>query len=253
MSRRVVLCMKWGSLYPAEYVNVLYSACRKYITGDFQFVCLTNESEGIRSEVQIHPVPEIGLDEWHYYNGAWPKIAVFLSNLYGLEGRALFIDLDTVLLDTIDAMFEVPGSLVAIDNDPWKEKTGRPQTMSSIFAFDLGSLGYLVDQIKADRDVLVKRHTIEQAFLHVAVQNISYWPQEWLVSFKYHLRRPLLVDRFLPPKIPSKPARLLIFHGKPRPVDLARPPKGNWDVFPHFGSGAVPWIKSYWEEHGGRV
>jgi len=245
--------MKWGSLYSAEYVNVLYSACRKYITGDFQFVCLTNESEGIRSEVQIHPVPEIGLDEWHYYNGAWPKIAVFLPNLYDLEGRALFIDLDTVLLGNIDALFEVPGPLVAIDNDPWKEKTGQPQTMSSIFAFDLGSLGHLVDQIKADRDVLVKRHTIEQAFLHAAVQDISYWPQEWLVSFKYHLRRPLLVDRILPPKIPSKQARLLIFHGKPRPVDLARPPKGNWDVFPHFGSGAVPWIKSYWEEHGGRV
>ncbi len=253
MSRRVVLCMKWGSLYPAEYVNILYSACRKYITGDFLFVCLTNESEGIRSEVEIHPVPEIGLDEWHYYNGAWPKIAVFLSNLYGLEGRALFIDLDTVLLGNIDALFEVPGALVAIDNDPWKEKTGQPQTMSSIFAFDLGSLGHLVEQIKADRDVLVKRHTIEQAFLHAAVQSISYWPQEWLVSFKYHLRRPLLVDRFLPPRIPSKQARLLIFHGKPRPVDLARPPKGNWDVFPHFGSGAVPWIKSYWDEHGGRV
>jgi len=245
--------MKWGSLYPAEYVNILYSACRKYITGDFLFVCLTNESEGIRSEVEIHPVPEIGLDEWHYYNGAWPKIAVFLSNLYGLEGRALFIDLDTVLLGNIDALFEVPGALVAIDNDPWKEKTGQPQTMSSIFAFDLGSLGHLVEQIKADRDVLVKRHTIEQAFLHAAVQSISYWPQEWLVSFKYHLRRPLLVDRFLPPRIPSKQARLLIFHGKPRPVDLARPPKGNWDVFPHFGSGAVPWIKSYWDEHGGRV
>ena len=245
--------MKWGSLYPAEYVNILYSACRKYITGDFLFVCLTNESASIRSEVEIHPVPEIGLDEWHYYNGAWPKIAVFLSNLYGLEGRALFIDLDTVLLGNIDALFELPGTLVAIDNDPWKEKTGQPQTMSSIFAFDLGSLGHLVEQIKADRDVLVKRHTIEQAFLHAAVQSISYWPQEWLVSFKYHLRRPLLVDRFLPPRIPSKQARLLIFHGKPRPVDLARPPKGNWDVFPHFGSGAVPWIKSYWDEHGGRV
>lgn len=253
MTERVVLCMKWGSLYPAEYVNVLYSACRKYISGDFRFVCLTNETEGIRPEVQVHPVPDIGLDEWHYYNGAWPKIGVFLSDLYGLKGRALFIDLDTVLLGNIDTLFEQPGPLVAIDNDPWKDKTGQPQTMSSVFAFELGSLGHVVDALRAHRDELVKRHTIEQAYLHAAVEGIRYWPQEWLVSFKYHLRRPLILDRFLSPAPPPAAARLLIFHGKPRPVDLVRPPKGNWDVFPHHGTGAVPWMRSYWKEHGGEV
>jgi hypothetical protein len=253
MTDRVVLCMKWGTLYPAEYVNVLYSACRKYITGDFQFVCLTNEGEGIRSEVQVHSIPDIGLDEWHYYNGAWPKIGVFLSDLYGLRGRALFIDLDTVLLDTIDALFEQPGPLVAIDNDPWKDKTGHAQTMSSVFAFDLGSLGQVVETLRADRDALVKQHTIEQAYLHHAVDGIRYWPHDWLVSFKYHLRRPLVVDRFLPPSVPPKGTRLLIFHGKPRPVDLARPPKGNWDRFPHYGAGTVAWMRDYWFQHGGQV
>ena len=85
-SPRVVLCMKWGTLYPAEYVNVLYSACRKYIHGEFRFVCLTNEAEGIAEGVEVFPIPDIGLDEWHYYNGAWPKLGVFLSDLYGLRG-----------------------------------------------------------------------------------------------------------------------------------------------------------------------
>ena len=248
-SPRVVLCMKWGTLYPAEYVNVLYSACRKYIHGEFRFVCLTNEAEGIAAGVEVFPIPDIGLDEWHYYNGAWPKLGVFLSDLYGLRGRALFIDLDTVLLGDLDPLFEQPGPLVAINNDPWKDKTGRAQTMSSVFAFELGELGHVVDQIKADRDTLVKRHTIEQTYLHHAVGGIRYWPQEWLVSFKYHLRRPLLVDRFLPPRAPPKAARLLIFHGKPRPLDLARPFNGNWDVFPHHGSGVLDWMREYWDEH----
>ncbi|MDM7950132.1 glycosyltransferase [Hydrogenophaga sp.] len=252
-SPRVVLCMKWGTLYPPEYVNVLYSACRKYITGDFRFVCLTNEPEGIVSGVEVFPIPDIGLDEWHYYNGAWPKLGVFKADLYELKGRALFIDLDTVLLDNIDALFEQPGPLVAIDNDPWKERTGHPCTMSSVFAFELGSLEHVVAQLREDRDGLVKRHIIEQEYLHHAVEGIRYWPQEWLVSFKYHLRRPLLVDRFLAPSAPPKGARLLIFHGKPRPVDLARPPRGNWDRFPHYGAGAVGWMRDYWRLHGGRV
>ena len=184
MTERVVLCMKWGTLYPAEYVNVLYSACRQHINGDFRFVCLTNEAEGIRPEVQVHPIPDIGLDEWHYYNGAWPKIGVFLSDLYGLKGRALFIDLDTVLLGNIDALFEQLGALVAIDSRPWRFKTGAPSTMSSFFAFDLGSLGQVVDTLRADRDALVARYHIEQDYLHGTAQSIRYWPQEWVVSFK---------------------------------------------------------------------
>jgi len=250
---RVVLCMKWGTLYPAEYVNVLHQACLRAITGNFRFVCLTNEADGIETGVEVFPIPDIGLDEWHYYNGAWPKLSVFLSDLYGLTGRALFIDLDTVLLGKIDAFFEAQGPLVAIDSRPWRHKTGAPRTMSSIFAFDLGSVGFVVDRIKAERDAMVSTYKIEQDYLHGVVPGIAYWPQDWIVSFKYHVRQPLLIDRFRKPQRPAEPARVLVFHGKPRPVDLVRPPPGNWDRFPHHGSGAVDWMQSYWKDNGGRV
>jgi hypothetical protein len=62
-----------------------------------------------------------------------------------------------------------------------------------------------------------------------------------------------LIDRFSKPQRPAEPARVLVFHGKPRPVDLVRPPPGNWDRFPHHGSGAVDWMQSYWKDNGGRV
>lgn len=250
-SPKVVLCMKWGTLYSAEYVNVLYNACRRNINDAFRFVCLTNEPEGINASVEIFPIPEIGLEEWHYYNGAWPKIAVFLNDLYGLQGRCLFIDLDTVILGNLDSFFEISGELVAINNAPWSSPKLEPRTMSSVFAFDLEKLGYVVKQLQADRDALVEKYQLEQQYLHECVKNIVYWPQDWLVSFKYHLRQPLLLDRFLPPKSPPAVAKLVIFHGKPRPIDLVRPPKGNWDRFPHFGSGAVNWMQDYWHDNGG--
>lgn len=251
-TQRVVLCMKWGTLYPAEYVNVLYRACRAHITGDFRFVCLTGEGDGLLPEVEVFPIPDIGLEHRHYYHGAWPKIAVFLERLYDLSGRCLFIDLDTVIWDSLDPLFEVPGPLVAIDNARWTNES-VPRTMSSVFAFDIGSLGHVVTQLQADRDRLIAHHDIEQEYLHHAVEGIQYWPQAWLVSFKHHLRRPLLVDRFFPPLAPPPGVRFVVFHGRPRPVDLVRPPKGNWDRFPHYGSGAVAWMKDYWIRHGGHA
>lgn len=125
--------------------------------------------------------------------------------------------------------------------------------MSSVFAFDLASLGHVVTKLQADRNRLIALHDIEQEYLHHAVKDIRYWPQDWLVSFKYHLRRPLIVDRFLPPPPPPPGVRFLVFHGRPRPVDLVRPPQGNWDRFPHYGSGSVDWMCDYWSRHGGQL
>lgn len=57
---RVVLSMKWGKLYPASYVNVLYNACRRNITGDFRFVCLTDDATGLGPEIEACPIPDLG-------------------------------------------------------------------------------------------------------------------------------------------------------------------------------------------------
>lgn len=246
---KVVLCMKWGTLYPAEYVNVLYRACQRHISGEFRFVCLTAESQGLLPDIEVFPIPDIGLEHRHYYDGAWPKIGIFSSDLYGLQGRCLFIDLDTVILDSLDPLFDVPGPLVAINNAPWSGTSLPARTMSSVFAFDIGSLGHVVEKLKSQRDALVAQHKIEQEYLHHAVDGIAYWPQDWLVSFKCHLRQPLVLDRFMAPKAPPPQAKLVIFHGKPRPIDLVRPPKGNWERFPHYGSGAVDWMTHYWEDN----
>lgn len=251
---RVVLCMKWGTLYPGEYVNVLYRACRANISGNFRFVCLTNEAEDLLPEIEVYPVPSIGLDDRHYHHGAWPKIGVFSRDLYGLEGRCLFIDLDSAIVGSLDEMFQFPGHLVAIDFQPWYNRRGHPPlTGTGVFAFDFGSLGSLVDRLRLERDAIIEKYVIEQDFVHDAVTGMHYWPEDWVISFKRHLRRPLIIDRFLQPLNPPETAKIVAFHGQPRPVDVVRPPKGNWDRFPHYGSGPVAWMRDYWSRFGGRV
>lgn len=253
MRSKVILCMKWGSLYCADYVNVLFSACKKYISGEFRFVCLTDDSAGLSADIESFPIPEIGLSEIHFKNGAWPKITVFSDDLYGITGRALFIDLDTYINRSIDEMFEFPGDLVAIDSSPWRYSDGIRRTMSSIFSFELGTLGYVTRILSSDIEGNFSKYGIEQDYLHAVVKNISYWPDEWIVSFKYHLRQPLVFDRFRPPNSPPQKAKIVAFHGRPRPSDLLGGYRGNWDVFPHYGSGAVDWMRDYWVEHGGAL
>lgn len=250
---RVVLCMKWGTLYGPDYVNVLHSALRANLTGDVRFVCLTDDATGLAPGIETFPIPEIGLAPEHWARGAWPKIALFCADLYGLTGRALFIDLDMVIWGRMDDFFTHGEGLVMLDSAPWRHPGAAPRSMSSIFAFDLGQMGFLVDRLRADRDRMVANYVIEQDYLHGEAGRIGYWPQPWIRSYKYHLRPPLLIDRLRGPRAPGPEVKVLCFHGRPRPIDLIRPPKGNWDVPPHYGRGPVPWMVEYWTRHGGRA
>lgn len=248
---RVVICMKWGKLYGPDYVNVLYGAVRAHLHGTFRFVCLTDDAVGIDPAVECLPIPDLNLREDLWWNGAWPKIGLFLADLHGLQGRALFIDLDMIVCGDLAPLFDYPGTLVAIDEGRWAGKP--PSTMSSIMAFDLGALAPIAQRMQTDGAQIAARYGLEQRYLHHEVEGVTYWPEGWMISYKRHLRRPVLIDRLLDPKLPSPDVKVLVFHGDPRPIDLIRDGSGNRDIWPHSLRHPVGWMRDYWLRHGGTV
>ena len=90
--RRVkqILCMKWGTLYGPDYVNRLYAMVARNGTGPFRFICLTDDSDGIRDEVACYPCPEIAVPETHR-NKPWRKVSLWASELFDLSGEILFL------------------------------------------------------------------------------------------------------------------------------------------------------------------
>ena len=112
---RIVLCMKWGSLFSSEYVNVLYNAVRANMTGDCRFVCLTYDDSGFVGGIKSFPIPDIGCSPQMWRHGAWPKLGVFLTDLHGLTGRALFVDLCTFICGDLTQFVDHPASSIGID------------------------------------------------------------------------------------------------------------------------------------------
>lgn len=252
---RVVLCMRWGALYPPAYVNVLHSAVRRYLAGEFRFVCLTNEPDGLDEGIEAFPIPDLGFDEFHWRHGAWPKLSVFVPDLYGLRGRALFIDLDSAIVGPLDPFFDAVGDLVSIGGGKgWRRGSSNPNPSlaSGVFAFDLGSQPQIATRFQQDPVGAYERFQLEQRFIQEHVTAWSTWPTSWVISFKRHLRRPILVDRFLAPRHPGPEVHIVAFHGRPRPIDLIQP-TGNWDRFPHWGRGQVKWLADYWTKNGGSI
>ena len=168
-SRPVILTMKWGSLFGVEEVNVLYRACRAQSRMAFDFVCMTDNAEGLDPEIVARPLPEIGLDpgEW-YEKGVWPKLSVYKADLQGLTGRCLFIDIDMMVLRDLDDFFQYPAPFVSTDmGASWYPGTPRsePEAGTCIFAFDLGRESQILEAFLRDRSKAKEVYLNEQDFV----------------------------------------------------------------------------------------
>lgn len=256
MTDRIIACIKWGTLYPADYVNVLYSACRKAMRQPFTFLCLTDDAAGLSPGIESRPIPDIGLtrDEM-FRRGAWPKVGLFDAHFHGLRGRCLFVDLDMMILRDLDAFFGPADPFIAQNMGPnWGRGDNAigAELGTCIFAFDLGAQGQIAEAFRADKARGMGFHN-EQSFVEGHLTGHAFWPDGWVISFKRELRRPVGLDLILPPRRPPQTAKVLAFHGRPRPMHLISGQPYFWDRFPHLGHGKVRWLADYWQANGGRL
>jgi hypothetical protein len=239
-SDRIVLCMKWGTKYGAEYVDRLYAMVRRHLSGDFRFVCLTDDSRGVRSEVQCLPIPELRLPPGTPERG-WTKLTVFGADLHGLQGTALLLDLDSVIVDDIDPFFELPGEFFIIHD--WK-RPWRITGNSSVVRFRIGAHAEVLAEFRATQEQVRQRLRNEQAFLSEVLHRkgqLQYWPADWCRSYKYHCIPRWPSNYWRAPFVPHG-ARILIFHGEINPPDALA---GRRNRRLRFVKQA-PWIAEHW-------
>ncbi len=237
-----VICVKWGTKFGPEYVNRLYKMVEKNLTIPHRFVCLTNEPEGIDKEIEVRPF--FTLDDSGLPEKAWKKLGLFTDKLADIEGRALFLDLDVVILKNIDDFFKVEGEFVIIkDWDFKKDIIGN----SSVFRFEVNKHKDIIENFYKEGKDIRKRYRNEQAFLSYQMYKkgiLSYWDKSWCVSFKRNCLRRFPLNYFQVPKEP-KDAKILVFHGRPNPEQA-------YEGF--MGKGGLryvkptKWLDKYWEK-----
>lgn len=239
---RVILCMKWGTKYGPEYVNRLYAMVRRNLKGDFRFVCLTDDGSGIRAEVECFPIPDLKLPDGLPERG-WKKLTTFEVDLHGLKGTALFLDVDVVITDSIDAFFEQPGEFLIIHD--WK-RPWRVTGNSSVYRFKLGAHADVLQQFRTTGAEARDAFRNEQAFLSDVLHKqgkLSYWPTSWCCSYKYHCIPPWPTNYWREPSVPAG-TKIVIFHGEVNPPDAL---EGRRNRALRFVRRA-PWIADYWKE-----
>jgi len=229
--------MKWGRRYGATYVNRLCTMVARHLSLPHRFLCLTDDPDGIRPEVECRPLPAIALADAPAHSG-WRKLSCLSPELDDLDGPVLFLDLDLVIVAGIDALFAHPGAFCIIEN--WTQP-GRGVGNSSVFRYQAGAHRSVFDAFCADPARIIHGYPNEQTYLTRAVGEATFWPHSWCRSFKHDCLPARPLRAFKAARIPAD-ARIIVFHGEPKPPDAAR---GLWPKS-LTGLRPVSWIDEYW-------
>ena len=270
--------MKWGDKYPAVYVNRLYAMVQRNLSLEHRFVCFTEDSTGLSDGIEVLPLPDLGVPVPKDVPGKWRKTALWQKELFGLQGVALFIDLDSVIVDRIDDFFAFGNTSDVILARNWlKPLSGLGQT--TLFRFQIGSRSHIFDDFVCSPQATATKYQFEQHYVTSQIkslrsaQELLFWPKKWVRHYRIHcLGNNYLMRYVKPAKLPLG-TKIVAFPGVPNPDESLR---GVWNAnqtthpsfwehiqnlfprnrrtkpgfFAHLKSyhHNCPWIESHWQE-----
>lgn len=267
--KKQIICIRWGEKYGVDYVNRLYGMVARNITPPFDFYCFTDRPDGVRPEVRCLPLPDLGCELPKTRQGIWGKSRLWRADLGGLSGPVLFVDLDVVIVGSLDPFFEFGSEedviLARNPNTPF-ERLGQ----TSIYRFPVGKLAPMREIFLADPQRTAETYVFEQRFVtRNAPGGVRFWPRGWVAVFRWHCVRVFPLNYVLAPRLPRR-ARVVIFPGGLNPPDAiagrrnarvqARPPlahilagiRGERSVgfFRHLRQFMYPadWVARHWRD-----
>jgi hypothetical protein len=198
-----VMCvLKSGGIYDAEWVRKLRDAVKRNLAQEHMFTCLSDV-----------PVPCNRIPLFDYWPGWWAKIELFKPGVI-LE-PTLYLDLDTVITGPFDISALADIRFAMLRNFWTSEMVG-----SGVMWFG-GPPDHIVYQKFAKQPEAYMKHysrnadgpyTGDQAFifdtLGPVIEHINPY-LKGIKSYKFHCRKALPED-----------ARLVCFHGDPRPPEV---------------------------------
>src|SRR6202453_5539998 len=157
---QTVACMRWGTLFPREYVNRLYRGVMRNVVRPTRFIAFTDDPGGLEAGIEARPIPSIRLPATGLGGSPWRKLALWSRDI-GVAGDMLFLDLDVVVVGSIDAFFDFESGKLALIRD-WSSKTDGN---SSVMRLPAGAAPHLVDAFEADPLGKRRLYSNEQVYL----------------------------------------------------------------------------------------
>ena len=200
--------------------------CKRHNSFPFNFYCMTENNNGLDPNIKIITLPPIPIHGW------WYKLYVFNSEL-NFRGSVLFLDLDLIIHDSIDKLWDHNSSSFIIIRDFTRHMNPNWKKFnSSVFKFNPIMYYYIWNDFKINYKTIMSKNFGDQDYLYSILQNQGhYWPDNWIKSYKWEMRSKQdlaningkrnftsIKDPFVYPE-----SCISVFHGDPNPHQVKDP------------------------------
>lgn len=194
-----VTCVFWGDKFSKDYVYNLKSSVERNTTIPHRFVCLSDQILNGIETIILRP----GLTGW------WNKMQMFDGRI---EGRVVYLDLDTVIVGNIDWLLQYEGEFAGIEdlgsvNEHQPHLKGKLQ--SAVLAWDSKEADWIWNFFNFRKGLCTSAFRGDGEFLervvptHKRVLLQHIFPGE-IKSYKYDV----YPDKY-------KDTSIVCFHGRP--------------------------------------
>jgi hypothetical protein len=214
-----VICLKHGTKYGPEYVNKLYNMVRRHLHVPYRFVCFTDDTTDINPDIEIRMLPTAAIAGW------WWKPYVFKADHFPVGDTNLFLDLDTVIVKNFTQLTEyLPGKFLGLRDVGRVFRQSYQKLGSAVMRWPAGQYSDIWTDMERNHGIMRKFHGDQDWIWHLHKNNITFYPDPWIRSYKWEIRSKEEIlgvgprARFISTRNPAIPVDccILAFHGHPR-------------------------------------
>ena len=193
-----IVCVKQGTKYGPEYVNILFDMVRRNLLEgtEGRFICFTDDPSGLSLGVQVEPLPA-------YVKGWWSKLYLFNTGTFQKGDRVIYFDLDVVITGALDELVKYDGDFAILREfytpDGWQSSVMALRAGYGREVWERWIGEGMPDLAGGDQE------WIEQVLGKADILQDLY--PGYFYSYKLHLNH----------KTPPRGSRVIVFHGEPKP------------------------------------
>lgn len=199
-------------------MNRLFNMVKRHLTLPFNFFCFTEDKKDINKEIIIKDLPSINLSGW------WYKPYFFEENLFEKDSVNLYMDLDIVIINNIDKLISYnEKKFIGLQDPIRKFNPSKIFLNSSIMRWCPPEHNCLWSNLKNNTNLTTRYKGDQDYIWDVCKNDISFFPDNWILSYKWEVRDRSELTASKPKKFTSirnpeinPNTSILVFHGSPK-------------------------------------
>lgn len=220
-----LICVHSGESYGPEYVLNLWKGATVNSSIDFDFYVFTDNIDQHPRDLGWNFV-ELPIWSFAGFKPWWYKMEIF-NHQHCPAGNNLYIDLDTIIVNSIDDFWQYYPDEFCICHDFNRAFSKNINwSNSSVMSWSGCSMSWLYNMFLNDMKNIIRSYRGDQDFIHAHTQqNQKWWPAEWAMSWKWEVKRgglqtPAGKYRSENDYIIHPNTKIIVCHGSPNPHEI---------------------------------